>query len=751
MWKSKGPHAAIASPTVSLAMCRREAAAEDVFCRKALKIKPVSNISTRPEGQRPPRVSGDNEVSVIDNVYHVPERRHTDQWLPEYDTIHGYITERTANQRSHPESTTNTLLTASKNDELLQNIHHELTYFSLIQRVSATNDASSPHCTLESVTIPSTSSETACDRLPEFVNPLSSQLTLDDINYISRKGALDIPRTEFLDALIRAYVRYFHWFMPLLDQKALLNCAGGHWRPGMPRIGILLLQAVIFIGLTFVDIQGIHEAGFESRRVARKVLYERVRLLYELDVEESRVAIIQATLLMSFWNETPGDNKGGWHFLGIAISLALTLGLHQKQTFSRPSMQKHLLKRIWWSCYIRDRMLALGMSRPLRIKDIDFNTPILTLDDFDLEDSSTGDPQNEILELQCQQNLAEMCITMAQLCVEIGVVIDLHYSILPSDDFDHSTEDLTGRTTTILYPKSQPEKQELVEICDQSLQRWFNNRPISAIFQPLYSKGMAESAAVIMTHQAFLHVFFCGTLSALHRPQVDLRKSDARNVNQSEQVREQSRLRVEEATTEMAKINFYIHRFRLGSFLPPTAATLELPVIITHLKHIQYQEGQHLETCLKSIFYCLKVVEQMQELYVGVDLVVRFAADLMRRANITVITAQDTRIIGVSYRECQYQLDGTASGEPDANLEIFLSKQCPVRTLSHLSISQSSRDSSTWPRTTPSNGQADDTGDDLPKAHWNCWDDVFLTESLDLEAIFQLMVDFDSLNELALV
>ncbi|KIX94625.1 uncharacterized protein Z520_09671 [Fonsecaea multimorphosa CBS 102226] len=629
-------------------------------------------------------------------------------------------------------------------------MHHELTYTPLIQYVPVANNTPSPSDTSNFDPMASIPTVAKYDRLPDFVEPLSPQLTSDDINYLHRKGALALPRMELLDALVRSYFQYFHWFMPLLDHNVLLSCAGSHWRPGMPRISILVLQAVMFVGVTFVDMQYLHEAGFESRRVARKSLYERVRLLYELDVEESRVAIIQATLLMSFWNETPGDNKGGWHFLGIAISLALTIGLHRKQTFSNPSLQKHLFKRIWWSCYMRDRMLAFGMSRPLRINNNDFNTPLLELDDFEIDNSAAGDLPYHVLEPQCQRSLAEICITMAKLCVQIGMVIDLHYSILPSDNHEQSAKDLTGRTTAILYPKSEPGKLELIKTYDQCLQAWFNNRPASTVFQPPKSKNIVESAAVVMAHQAFLQVCFCATLTALHRPQIYLSKPEARSMDQWEELREQSRLRVKEATTEMGKINYHIHRLHLSSALPPTAATLEIPILITHLKHIQYQEGQNLENCLESILYCLKVMEEMQDLYVGVDLAIRFAADLVRRANIDLLVGQDMKVDGLSYRGCQYQLRSMGTYESTANPETGnIDNHHHIRNVSALPTGYSSPDRPCTARSTSDRKQTDGMVFNLPKVHWGYCDDIFLAENQDLEAIFQLMVDFDSLDDLA--
>jgi hypothetical protein len=52
-------------------------------------------------------------------------------------------------------------------------------------------------------------------------------------------------------------------------------------------------------------------------------------LLYDFDYESDRLILIQALLLMIYWYETPDDQKDTWHWMGMAISLAYTIGLHR--------------------------------------------------------------------------------------------------------------------------------------------------------------------------------------------------------------------------------------------------------------------------------------------------------------------------------------------------------------------------------------------------------------------------------------
>jgi hypothetical protein len=148
------------------------------------------------------------------------------------------------------------------------------------------------------------------------------------------------------------------------------------------------------------------------------------------------VALVQALLLMTYWYETPDDQKDTWHWMGVAISLAQTIGLHRNPEKSNMEPQKKKLwKRIWWSCFMRDRLVALGMRRPTRVKDEDYDVPMLTEDDFEvqpLSENITIIPMDCTLvrDVEAQRQLAQMCIAKAKLCLCISHVLSAQYSVL---------------------------------------------------------------------------------------------------------------------------------------------------------------------------------------------------------------------------------------------------------------------------------------------------------------------------------
>lgn len=158
-------------------------------------------------------------------------------------------------------------------------LHQELTYVSLIDQKSVSyfqkSDSSISDITSTDQTSPSAESiETNPGSLPEFIKPLPSTLSTDDLHYLRLKGALDIPSDVFRQALVRSYIRYVHPFMSLVDTSSFF----GYDHPQRPKIGILFFQAAMFAAVTFVDVKEIKKAGFASRRVARKIFYQRTKV-----------------------------------------------------------------------------------------------------------------------------------------------------------------------------------------------------------------------------------------------------------------------------------------------------------------------------------------------------------------------------------------------------------------------------------------------------------------------------------------
>lgn len=89
-------------------------------------------------------------------------------------------------------------------------------------------------------------------------------------------------------------------------------------------------------------------------------------------------------LLMLSYHTSPSQMRANTYWLGLAIYTAREAQAYSYEDCRHSIQQKRTLKRLWWSCILRDRVVSLGVRRPLFITsaDFDFSLPPLTADDL---------------------------------------------------------------------------------------------------------------------------------------------------------------------------------------------------------------------------------------------------------------------------------------------------------------------------------------------------------------------------------
>ncbi|KAG9247158.1 fungal-specific transcription factor domain-containing protein [Calycina marina] len=271
--------------------------------------------------------------------------------------------------------------------------------------------------------------------LPRVFVPFPRHLIPTDINFLRSRDALSLPPENLQVELLKAYVEYVHPSMPVLDLEGFLSSVkygyesyDGQRGQGIERenaqkrqISLLLFQAVMFAGVSYVPLRSLKDAGFQTRDAAKRAFFSRVRLCYDFDTCTDRQAIIQALLLMTLSPVSASpENKDAYHWLGLAISLSYSLGLNRASTNQKFTIRKKRLeRRIWWTAFIRDRTLALNTSgvaiRPVRIRTDDCDVEMLCLADFDLSSAANDIEEEGGDEMKFRQNVLAY-IQKARIC-----------------------------------------------------------------------------------------------------------------------------------------------------------------------------------------------------------------------------------------------------------------------------------------------------------------------------------------------
>ncbi|EFX04401.1 fungal transcriptional regulatory protein [Grosmannia clavigera kw1407] len=229
-----------------------------------------------------------------------------------------------------------------------------------------------------------------------------------DVNYLETQSCLRVPT------------------------RAILDEFQGAGRVSSHGMSLLVFQAMLFSTCNFISRESIHALGFPTIRVARAAFYRRAKLLFDFETETSPAAVAQAALLLSFWSpsSSPGTKTPNTAWLCTAIQHAKLAEAHRYASLTAPrdAGRANALKRLWWCCVLRDRILGLGLRRSIHITrahfDFDANPPLNCADLADeIERSPVYNPGTK----SC---LNEILVHMVKLCV---VLTDILALVFPLD------------------------------------------------------------------------------------------------------------------------------------------------------------------------------------------------------------------------------------------------------------------------------------------------------------------------------
>lgn len=162
----------------------------------------------------------------------------------------------------------------------------------------------------------------------------------------------------------------------------------------------------------------------------KESFYERAKALFDDEIEQDKVVLAQSAILLSHWYGN-GDNIAVcWHWIGTACSLCLEMGFHREPAPSQvPEPQRRLWRRVWWCCYHRDRWIALGLGRPMRINHNDCDVADLTLADLDESTISfIGLSSTSMAIIKNFPPVAPLFLQTVSLSVCLGEIMACHFS-----------------------------------------------------------------------------------------------------------------------------------------------------------------------------------------------------------------------------------------------------------------------------------------------------------------------------------
>ncbi|KAL6889971.1 fungal-specific transcription factor domain-containing protein [Trichoderma evansii] len=175
-----------------------------------------------------------------------------------------------------------------------------------------------------------------------------------------------LPRPALLGALKDAFIEHVAPFYPILDIEDISS----------DDTPVMLQLATCLVGSLMRHDQ--KELEFAASQ------YERIKSLIYLGSKHDPLVLLKTCCLMACWSPNSTDVitlDGPWQWVGVAIRLAIQMGLHKQATYiNNPKASS--FRRVFWHLVMTDKMMVACWGRPSMLRPDDFDTHPLTLNDF---------------------------------------------------------------------------------------------------------------------------------------------------------------------------------------------------------------------------------------------------------------------------------------------------------------------------------------------------------------------------------
>jgi transcriptional regulatory protein GAL4 len=245
-----------------------------------------------------------------------------------------------------------------------------------------------------------------------------------------------------LDAAIDAYFGLYHNSYPLVEEHTFR----AQYSQVIPRPSGRSWHALAFI----VAAIGHFTAGYGPSDTDRKLFMAAKSNLSIDSLEVGNITLVQTLTLMSNYLQKRNKPNSGYNYLGLALHMAMGLGLHKEfRDWDISPLNMELRRRVWWSIFVFNVGAAVTFGRPLAWpnKNVEVHLP-LNVSDRSLTNMSRELPGE-----------ADHVTTFS--------------SVIMQSRFHLLTNDIYTRVISMPFPSAS----ELVTLDDSLIGKWESSVP----------------------------------------------------------------------------------------------------------------------------------------------------------------------------------------------------------------------------------------------------------------------------------
>ncbi|KAI8098929.1 fungal-specific transcription factor domain-containing protein, partial [Halteromyces radiatus] len=309
----------------------------------------------------------------------------------------------------------------------------------------------------------------------------------------------ELPSSELSTTLIRLYFRYFYPVLPIFYKQQLSSSMDDPAEPISP----LLLNAIYAVASRVCDDIEIRSDPTRPE-TAGDIFFERAKYLLDSHYDIPRVSTVQALLLLASHQQGTMKSARAWLYSGMAFRMALDLGLNRNcDHWQIPSDEKERRKRVFWCCFVVDRLASATFGRSSTFEESDCDTPFPINDDD--EPVFTPNPTQHTIYMKPPGPLVALS-HLVKICDILGHVLkNIYYAkALQHSDMRHISQ--------------------IVSVLAGRLAHWYKNLPPS-LRMDNYTQQQQDVTYPVCVPQ--LHMVYHTAVILLHRLFISNNPADA--------------------------------------------------------------------------------------------------------------------------------------------------------------------------------------------------------------------------------
>ncbi|KAH8699278.1 hypothetical protein BGW36DRAFT_426947 [Talaromyces proteolyticus] len=349
-----------------------------------------------------------------------------------------------------------------------------------------------------------------------------SSLPMENVHSLAINGCLEIIPKAAIDIFAKKYFLLIHPLVPVLDEAHFWNIYLKSHKNLVhsQKMSLFVFQAMLVASCPYVPLGIIHQCGFRGIHDARRALYSRAKHLYDTNFESDPLARAQGALLLTF-HTTAEDPQATMTWNLCALQNALSTGNYPNTSIHYP--MKPMIKRLWWSIFVRDRILWLGRHHCPRFISANFKLKIGYPEEDDFRDEITTsqvyDPGDKCLLVKIFQAQCRLAVILSDI---ISIAFPASDGFVPSFSGEDLRRELTKTKklkTKLLqneqdsfpaqYQTNLPEHESITILVRLTLMHYQTARITLAHYETLLVENHLsllkdESATMLMTIAADL-------------------------------------------------------------------------------------------------------------------------------------------------------------------------------------------------------------------------------------------------------